>query len=545
MFARRNMRIENGECIIENTGGDASLPAREAVAYCLENGIKRLRLEKGEYHFYPETAAEDTNCCVSNHGHNGYRRTAFLVTDAEDFCIDCSGSLLVFHGAMNAFIVRRCRGARIMNAEILFDRTLHGQFTVTASEDGYTDITVSGSQGFVYENGLLYLENEQGTRNLVYTCEEIDEDGEFVYGEQCFGRDFLYLKNEDMGGGTVRIYDPPRRPAKGSSVVLVAAERYANAVLFLESENVRAENCCVYSCYGIAYHVQLCTNAELIRCRTAVYGNRCFSANADASHFVACRGTVRLSECSFERQLDDGVNIHGVYTKVIRKDELSVIVRYMHYQCRGIGLFEDGCTVKALDEKSLIPHKTARVLRAEELNTECTRLYLEGGTDGFEVGDIADSVDFYPDVTIERCRFVNNRARGILIGSEKKTVIRDNYFHVPGTAVKLESDSVYWYESGCVGELEISGNVFDDCCYVSSRSWGDAVIDVSPREKTEEGAYFHGSIKITGNDFSTCAAAAANIIGAEVCAAENNRLNSVPDTLRFEHCGAVTGSNIR
>ena len=537
------MKIQNGECIIGAVSGDASLAVREAVDYCLKQNIKRLTLEKGEYHFYPETAAEDENCCVSNHGHNGYKRTAFLITDADGLTVDCSGSLLVFHGAMNAFIVRRCKNTELKNFRILFEKTLHGQFRVTASGEDYVEITQDGAQGYAYENGLLCLENEQGTRNVVYSCLEKRENGEFAYGEQCFGRDFLYLKNEDRGNGTVRIYNPDRKPAAGNYVILIAAERYSNAVLLLESENVRVSGACVHSCYGIAYHAQLCKNVELIHCKTLPYRGRCFSANADASHFVGCRGTVRLAGCEFNEQLDDGSNIHGAYTKIIAKDSESVIVKYMHYQCRGINIFEDGCTVKALDPLSLIPHKTARVKRAETLNTESTRLYLEGGTDGFEKGELIDSVDFYPEVIIEDCRFVNNRGRGILAASEKRTLIRNNYFRVSGTAVNLESDSVYWYESGRIGELVIENNVFDNCCSAQPHGWGNDVIYASPREKTEDGKYFHGSIIIRNNNFSSCSVPAVNIENAEYIEVKNNKLYGTGENIRIFHCKNENISN--
>lgn len=530
------------EFIIRHTKGDASIAVREAVEHCKEKHIQYLKLEKGEYHFYPETASEDTNCCVSNHGHNGYKRTAFLITDMKDFTVDCSGSLLVFHGAMNAFIVRRCGNVTVRGARILFERTLHAQFRVTAASGGCTELTQDGQQGYVYENGLLYLENEQGYRNLVYTCEEITPDGAFVYGEQCFGKDFLLLKNEDLGNGKIRIYNPPRTPAKGNYVVLVAAERYANAVLFLESKDVFAVDCCVYSSFGIAYHAQRCENVTLERCRTEKYGSRCFSANADASHFVGCRGLVRISGCHFRHQLDDGVNVHGVFTKIIAKDEQSIIVKYAHYQCRGLELFERGCRIEALNRKSLIPYKASTVVRLDVLNIESTRLFLEDGTDGFEVGDLVDSIDFYPDVIIENCRFINNRARGILIGAKGKVIIKNNYFHVPGIAIDLESDSTYWYESGGVRELSIENNIFDDCCYIEGRTWGSDVIFTTRREEIEPGKYYHGKIIIKNNDFSNCRVPVIDAENIEWLIMENNKMNHVPDAVKLRHCGRIERS---
>ncbi len=529
------------EYVITPQSKDASMEVREAVEHCARHHIPRLVLTKGEYHFYTTTAAEDTNSCVSNHGHNGYRRVAFLVKDRQDFEIDCSGSLLVFHGAMNAFIFRRCRNVTVRGANILTEKTLHGQFEITAVGADYVDLTTCTPQGFVYDEGLLYLENEQSYRNLVYTAEEIERNsGEYATGEQCFGMNFLHLQNADMGNGTVRIYNPPRKPKLGNYVVLLAAERYNNAILFLESENVKAEDCCIHSCYGIGYHAQLCRNVEISHCRTAVYGNRCFSANADATHFVGCSGLVHIHDCCFERQLDDAINIHGVYTRIVDKDEESIYVTYVHFQCRGIGLFRDGCRVGILEDKNLIPYHETRVTRAVELNTECTRLFLEGGTEHIRMGDIADSLDCYPETIIEDNRFVNNRARGILIGTREKAVIRNNYFHTTGTAIKLECDCVYWYESGSVQSLVIENNTFDNCQYIDSGSWGRDILYVTPREENIEGAYYHGHITVRGNDFSTCRGRVAKLENIRELTFTDNILNDYPDTVAYSHCGTVT-----
>ena len=103
------------EYIIYPQEGDCSEAVMEAIGYCRTNNIKRIVMPKGEYHFYPDKAAEAENCCVSNYGHNGYKRTAFLLEDMRNFEIDCSDSLLVLHGAMNAFIVRNCANIRIKN----------------------------------------------------------------------------------------------------------------------------------------------------------------------------------------------------------------------------------------------------------------------------------------------------------------------------------------------------------------------------------------------------------------------------------------------
>lgn len=528
------------EYIIYPQEGDCSEAVMEAIGYCRTNNIKRIVMPKGEYHFYPDKAAEAENCCVSNHGHNGYKRTAFLLEDMRNFEIDCSDSLLVLHGAMNAFIVRNCANIRIKNCRILTERTNHKAFIVSKACEDYVELATTGEKEHFYMyGGLLCLQNEQGIYDYVYTCEELDKDTlEHVSGEQCFGADFLTLKNEELPDGKIRVYSPPRIPKQGNIVVLVAAERYANAVLFMDSKDIRIENCCVYSCFGVAYHFQKCENVLVYKCGTELYNGRYFSANADALHMVGCYGNVKVKECSFRHQFDDGINIHGVFTQIIEKTDNYITVKYVNDQCRGIGLFQDGCNISILNRDSLIPYMNYKVIKTEEINTQCVKLYLNGSTELITVGDIVDSVDFYPETVIENCRFENNRARGILIGSAKKTVIRNNYFHICGTAIKLESDCDYWYESGGVGELVIEGNIFDRCL-MAENNWGDEIIYTTPRRKTENDKYYHGKIVIRGNDFSTTDATVANIENVREVEIKNNKLNNSDNSeklFNIKHC---------
>ncbi len=526
-------------CTIKAIRGDNSENVAKTVKYCKKNGISKLVLEKGEYHFYPELAAEAQNCCVSNHGHNGFRRTAFLIEDMKSFEIDASGSLLVFHGAMNAVIARRCGSVTVKNASILYERTNHAAYRVVESCGDHVDIEPCGERQFVYENGLLYHENEQGMRDLVYSCLEKDPATQFfATGEQCFGNDFLYHKNANITGDTIRIYAPERKPAVGNAVILIAAERYANALLAIDCSDVTFADCCVYRCYGIAYMAQKCGNVTLKRCRTDNYKDNVFSANADASHFVGCFGKIVIDDCDFRYQLDDGVNIHGVFTRILKVTDNSLIVRYSHYQCRGIRTFDDGCTVSVLSDGSLIPYMDKTVLKVNEINTECTELVLKGGTGGIREGDIIDSIDFYPEVLIENSCFADNRGRGILIGSKRKSVIRNNYFRVNGTAVLLESDCSYWYESGGAADLLIEGNVFEKCIY-TDRPWGDKVIYTVPRAFMEKNKYYHGKIVIRDNDFSSSNAPAVDIGNVRYLSVSGNRFGDAKGSIRSYHCGNV------
>ncbi len=128
---------------------------------------------------------------------------------------------------------------------------------------------------------------------------------------------------------------------------------------------------------------------------------------------------------------------------------------------------------------------------------------------GIGPGDFVENADRFPDVLVERCRFGGgNRARGILLTTPGRTVVRDNLFRSSGAAILIEGDTSYWFESGAVRDVEISGNVFD-CCGTSARDslsnwgWGEAPITISPSysPKGSRSPAYHRGIKISNNHF--------------------------------------------
>lgn len=70
---------------------------------------------------------------------------------------------------------------------------------------------------------------------------------------------------------------------------------------------------------------------------------RCFSAAADAAHFVNCGGKVALEGCRFENQLDDGLNVHGFYAVVRgRPGARRLLLDWGHPMQRGVQLAREG-----------------------------------------------------------------------------------------------------------------------------------------------------------------------------------------------------------
>lgn len=194
----------------------------------------------------------------------------------------------------------------------------------------------------------------------------------------------------------------------------------------------------------------------------------------------------------------------------------------MHPEALGIDCVKEGFVMESCDPETLIPKKRYKVKKVNKINIEYIEVFFEESIDDIKVGDDMTEVSYVCDVIFENCTVRNNRARGMLLASGGRTVIRNNAFSTPGAAIKFESDGAYWFESGGVKDVLITGNLFDNCLYVEG-AWGSkCIIDVMERRKIEEGKYFHKKIEISDNVFKNCRKPLASVNNTEHFIFKNN-----------------------
>jgi len=81
-------------------------------------------------------------------------------------------------------------------------------------------------------------------------------------------------------------------------------------------------------------------------------------------------------------------------------------------------------------------------------------------------------IDTSKDVEIENTTV--HHAPGMALIAQ---VSENNYFHVDGAAIEIQSDSQYWWESGPVEDVEVRNNHFDDCGFGIN---GKALFHIGP-----------------------------------------------------------------
>ena len=481
-----------------------ALDLERILRRCRKEGIRRLVVPKDTYLIEADYCAQEY-MAVSNHGHNGPKRVAVLIKDMEDFEIDFSGSLLMCRGVLTPFALLRSKNIRITGVRLDSEFTQMLEARVVAhNDDGTVDLEpIRGMEGFVILRGLLICNQAVYPRDLQPLHLQVEyrgDTGEIEYGtgDNTFDRKPLDLQFEKLENGNIRCLNPLRQPPIGNVMVFMGSRRVGSGFFLEDCDGVSVSDTVVYSCYGMAFIAQLSRNITLRDFHTKRPEGRYLSANADATHFVNCSGSVTVEDCSFEGQLDDALNIHGIYTRVLEVEGNEILLRQMHIEATGIRIFHKGDRIRALPTDTLISYGDYTVEDVEYINDRICRVTLDRSAEAISAGDDVEVTNASVDLVFRRNTVHNNRARGILIANIGTTLIEDCYFHTSGSSIKLECDGEYWFESGGVGELTVRGCTFDRCLH---GKWGKAVIEAQKRKRTLEDDYFHHRVAIENNTF--------------------------------------------
>ncbi len=465
-------------------------------------------IPKGEYHVYADEATAPA-VFVSNHGHNGFKSTALLIDGFDGFSFDGGGSTFVLHGCMDFAIIKNSKNIEVKNLTVRCADTCNFQGRVLESSNEKVVIELSEHPKLhVFGNGI-FQKFEQVYDPMGRTLDYITETRELRpgTGDDNFGMKFSEIR-KTLDGDLLTLYDVPIAPPLGDTIVFTLSRRCNQAFFLADSENITLRDITVNTCWGIAFIAQKCKNVTIEECRVTPEGDRCWSAGQDATHFVNCRGLVTVRNSVFENQLDDAVNLHGIYTKVKKVEGEEVLLKYSHFQTVGINIYSPGDRLQFMFPENQMPLSFAEVESVDVLSPKYTALKLKSIEGEIRDGMICENLSDEADALIENNIIRNNRARGMLIAAKGHIEIKNNHFHSGGAAIQFESDPFKWYECGGTRDVVIEGNFFDDCKH---GKWSRAVIDINKRREIAEGFYYHKSIKIKNNRFtqenSPCVAA--------------------------------------
>lgn len=483
-----------------------------------------LRFRKGVYHFYPAKAAE-REYYISNHDQVNPKKVGIALESCRSLTLEGNGAQFVFHGEMLPLALINStdcvlkdfsidfENPHIAQIEIVKNDSLTGMtFRVAPwvkyriSKDGYFETygegwTLRPSSGIAFE---------KNTKHVVFNTSDL---GYSTKGVKTIGQRLL----------TAPLWKD-KRLIPGTIVAMRSWDRPAPGVFLAENKNTVLENVQVHYAQGMGLLAQLCEDVRLEGFSVCLKGKddaRYFTTQADATHFSQCKGRIVSTGGVYEGMMDDAINVHGVYLKVQKVvDSHTVTAAFMHAQAYGFDFGYAGDTVQ------FIRSKTMDILPAKRIIESISPISPVGKAKGFKnftirfrepidsllnVGDAygIENLTWTPEIYFANSIIRNNRARGALFSSPKKTVVEKNIFdHTSGTAILLCGDCNGWYETGSCRDVTIRNNRFINAL-TNLFQFTNAVISIYPEipDLLYQTTYFHGgtpqAIKIVDNLFET------------------------------------------
>ena len=519
--------------LVPNTGKSMSAQMQKAIATIrteMKKGDKAtLVLEKGRYDFHPQDAAT-RNYYVSNHDQPQPRPVGVPLEDLHDFVLDGQGAELVFHGRMMPMSLVRSTDCTLKDFSIDFANPQISQITIVESsaEKGITfkpapwvKYRISDKGDFItYGDGWSFRHQyaiafEGDTRHIVYNTA------------------YLYcpIANvKEVGEGLLNApgwKDSRLKP--GTVLALRSWERPSPGLFVTHCKDTKLHNIKMHYAEGMGLLAQMSENIDLDGFSVCLKGDndaRYFTTQADATHFSGCKGKITSVNALYEGMMDDAINVHGTYLKVVKRvDDYTLEGRYMHSQAYGFDWGYKG------DKVQFVRSATMELLDGENEVMEITPLdatVKEHGTgmDGAKTfrirfkkpvpGEISEKAGYgienltwTPEVYFANNTIRNNRARGTLFSTPKKVVVENNLFdHTSGCAILLCGDCNGWFETGACRDVTIRKNRFINAL-TSQFQFTNAVISIYPEIPNLDGQkkLFHGgkktAVRIEDNVFET------------------------------------------
>lgn len=496
---------------------------KKIKAECGEGDSVVIRFHQGIYNFYEKGAAV-REYYISNHDQDNPKRVGIALEGMKRLTLDGGGATFVFHGRMLPIALLHSEDCLLKNFSIDFANPHIAQVEIVKNDPqrgitfrpaSWVKYRITKDSVFeAYGEGWTVRHSwgipfEKDTKRIVYNAGDRGCNTRGAYLVEKGLIQAPHWKDEKLAPGTIFVMRGWGRPAPG--------------VFLSHDVDTRLENIRVHYAEGMGLLAQLCENITLEKFNVCLKGEddpRYFTTQADATHFSGCKGKIISRNGLYEGMMDDAINVHGTYLKVIgRLDDRTLVGRYMHDQSWGFEWGRAGDDVQFIRANTMeltgSANRIVSIRAYDKEDMEGAREFLiafenpvETGID--EKGSYGiENLTWSPEVIFSGNLIRNNRARGALFSTPRPTVVENNTFdHTSGTAILLCGDCNGWFETGACRNVMIRNNHFINAL-TSMYQFTNAVISIYPEipELEKQQAYFHGGkeggIVIENNVFDT------------------------------------------
>ncbi|MFI3321618.1 MAG: alpha-1,3-galactosidase B [Rikenellaceae bacterium] len=491
---------------------DSSINATEIVGKIIEEIRKAdkpatIVFEKGQYHFSWAKAAERVYY-ISNHDQDNPKTVGIPLDEMEDLTVDGGGSEFLFTGRMIPISIVGCEDVIVKNFSVDFPQPQNGQATIIENDIKNKKITYQLEPWMDYEfDGDKLINKGEGWDNTLIGMIAFDgETGHVLYRTSDVW--FATKDTEELGDRKVKVTWNNPKLTPGSKLALRSLRRPSPGVFISLSKNTVLEDVTVHYSEGMGLLAQMSEDITLQGFNVSLKegSGRCFTSQADATHFSGCKGKIISKGGLYENMMDDAINVHGTYLKIEKRiNDTTVEAAYKHKQAYGFFWGEAGDDVQFVTSntmeltggqnvvKSIKPVDKPTIEGAKVFQIEFEKP-LDASVNE-ECG--IENLTWTPEVLFADNTIRNNRARGTLFSTPKKTIVENNFFdHTSGTAILLCGDCNGWYETGACRDVVIRNNHFVNAL-TNMFQFTNGVISIYPEipNLKEQKAYFHGGNK--------------------------------------------------
>lgn len=523
LFAVDRIKILHQENI------DFTTPIREILRNNRQGNII-LEFEKGVYHFYPETA-EGLYICVSNND-NGYKRVAFNLSGMENVRVEGIDTEFLFHGSMVPFYINEARDISISGINMDYDYSfiLEGEVVANDLEKKTFDIRVSNDIQYKIKNDRLYLggydwELPTGENIVFNPMTAAPYYLTYTYHHDYRRSDLLA---ESVGDSLIRLQGNMEEVPPVGSIYTDKGPHGRNrifpGIILHSSSDISIAKTNIYMAGAMALIAENTENVILreFNVRLRPGSTRIISASADATHLVNCRGLIHFENCLFENMLDDATNVHGTYMKVEDLSGDRLTVKFGHYQQEGFRFAREGDTLRLINSNTLLPVHTFTVKDIQWVNQNYGLIYSDNAFPDLDKSLAVENLSNCASMVMKNCTVRNNRARSILISTNKPILIEGNYFDSMMAGILIAGDANKWCESGNVSDVVIRDNTFVNIGKGGGKP--QSVLQISPEIAPEYRGkdYYHGRIVFENNTVRTFDAQVIYGLGVKALVIRNN-----------------------
>lgn len=492
-------------------------------AECKDGEAVILRFSEGRYDFHEKGAAV-REYYISNHDQDNPKKVGIALEDMKNLTLDGQGAQFVFHGRMLPVSLLRSENCSLKNFSIDFENPHIAQIKILENtpQEGIVFEPASWVKYRIAKDSIFEAYGEGWTLKHSWGIAFDGDTKHLVYNTSDIGC-------PTKGASEIaprRIRAPHWKDVRlvpGTVVAMRGWGRPTPGIFLSHDLNTTLENIKVHYAEGMGLLAQFSENITLEKFCVCLKGEddpRYFTTQADATHFSGCKGKITSCNGLYEGMMDDAINVHGTYLKVVKRiDDHTLVGRYMHDQSWGFEWGRAGDEVQFVQSStmelignqnkiaSIRPHDKEQIDGAREFIITFDEAIdpAVNGQSGFGI----ENLTWTPEVLFAGNTIRNNRARGSLFSTPRKTVVENNLFdHTSGAAILLCGDCNGWFETGACRNVIIRKNRFVNAL-TNLFQFTNAVISIYPEipDLKNQQKYFHGGpeggIVIEDNEFDT------------------------------------------